>query len=168
MSVLNKRWLWVAIAAVVAVACVTTAGAWLLRRDASAGRLSGDCVMVEQLGHEWLAMASSVISDEMATGPGGRPAWQAVADQEAAMAVKIRSAATAVSASSLKVQLNKWAEAAELAAKLQRDSANRAAGADPSVSEGQSFVASSVMTYEATAALHAQCPNMPVQQDRPE
>ncbi|ALI24929.1 hypothetical protein XA26_10720 [Mycolicibacterium fortuitum] len=162
MSVLNKRWLWVAIAAVVAVACVTTAGVWLLQRDASAGPPSGDCAVVEQLGHEWLAMTSSV-HDEMATGPGGQPAWQSVADQEAAMAVKISTAATAVSASSLKEQLNKWAEAAELTAKLQRDSANRSPGADPSESEGQAFVASSVMTYEATAALRDQCPDMPVQ-----
>ncbi|MCV7067942.1 hypothetical protein H7H51_23630 [Mycolicibacterium farcinogenes] len=162
MSVLNKRWLWVAIAAVVAVACVTTAGIWLSQRDASAGPPSGDCAVVEQLGHEWLAMTSSV-NDEMATGPGGQPAWQSVADQEAAMAVKLRAAANTVSASSLKEQLNKWAQAAEMTAKLQRESANRAPGADPSEADGQAFVASSVMTYEATAALHDECPNMPVQ-----
>ncbi|MCG7607725.1 MULTISPECIES: hypothetical protein [Mycobacterium] len=158
----GNRWLWT-VAAVVAIAGATAGGVWTFQqRDVSAAPPAEECAVVERLGHEWLAMTSSV-NNELSTGPGGRDALLAAAQREAIMGSKIRSEAQSVSTMSLKDELTKWAEAAELGSQVQRDSANRDPRLAPSAAEGSAFIESSVKTYEATAALREQCPDMPAQ-----
>lgn len=162
MGVPGNRWLWT-VSAVVAIAGAAAGGVWAFQqRDDSAAPPAEECTVVEQLGREWLAMTSSV-NNELSTGPGGRDALLAAAEREASMGDKIRSAAQSVSTISLKDELTKWAEAAELGSQLQRDSASRDPQVAPSAAEGNAFIESSVETYEATAALREQCPDMPAQ-----
>jgi hypothetical protein len=137
------------------IVCGVT-GVWVLYRPHHA---HDDCAAVEQLGSQWIAMSQSITASQ--NGPGERDDLVAIADQEAAMAERIRAAAGSVSSPTTREQLKMWAQATALVSGVQRDSATRAPQSPPSRTEDADYYRAAVMTHQATAALLQTCPKMP-------
>jgi hypothetical protein len=150
---LQKRLVW-ALTVVLLIVCGATA-VWVVRQNDS----RNDCAAVEQLGHQWIAMAQSVTALE--NGPGERQDLVAIADKESSMSDTIRAAAGSVSSPRLRDQLGKWAQGTALLANSQRNSANRPPQSNPSTGEDADYYHAAAMTHEATADLHQACPDMP-------
>ncbi|OBA57330.1 hypothetical protein A5647_24265 [Mycobacterium sp. 1100029.7] len=144
-----------ALTAVLLIACGATA-VWVLLRPRDS---HNDCVAVEQLGRQWIAMSHSITA--LQDGAGERDDLMAIADKEASMAQRIRAAAGSVSDPAVKEQLGKWADATALLANSQRDSAHRPSQSTPPHSEDADYYRAAVMTREATAALLQTCPQLP-------
>ncbi|MGE2816587.1 hypothetical protein ACQI5H_15835 [Mycobacterium heidelbergense] len=137
------------------IVCGAAAAVWVVRQNHS----HNDCAAVEQLGHQWIAMAKSVTALE--NGGAEHEDLIAIADKESSMSEAIRAAAGSVASQALKDQLEKWAQGTALLAKSQRDSANSPPQLKQSPSEDVDYYRAAVMTHEATAALLRACPNMP-------
>ncbi|KAA1248419.1 hypothetical protein F0Q45_20715 [Mycobacterium simiae] len=149
-----KKRLVSALTGVLLIMCGATA-CWVVRQIDS----HNDCAVVEQLGHQWIAMAQSVTALE--NGQGERRDLVAIADKESSMSDDIRAASGSVSSPALKNQLGKWAQGTALLANSQRDYANRPPQMNPSSGEDADYYHAAVMTYEAAQALLMACPNMP-------
>ncbi|MGE0216004.1 hypothetical protein [Mycolicibacterium sp.] len=154
MTALRRQpWLWALLAAVVVVGSVVIV--WATR---DSGPSPADCAVVEDVAREWNT-TSAAVRDTLLNG-GGRPDdYRGVADRQAEMAKKLRSAADSVSAPELETQLGKWAGDAERYAALQRQAADRAPGTPPPSDTEFQDVARSM--NDAAVALSQQCPGMP-------
>lgn len=144
----------------VLIVCGTTAAVWVLRHDTSSTASPEDCAVVEALGREWIGLVNA-INVGLANGPGERRDWLAVAEREAAMSDKLRAAADSTSTPEFQEQLTKWADGAELQAKLQRDSANRLPGAMVSPDTDADALQAAKLINEGSGALIKACPHAP-------
>lgn len=156
---LRRRRLPWALIGVLVIVCGATTTIWVVQHSARTTVAHNDCTIVEQLGHQWIAMTKSVTALE--NGPGEREDLVAIADSESAMSDKIRTAAGSVSDPALKDQLNRWAHGTALSAKTQRDSVNRPPQSNPLSGADTDSYHAAAMTHEATKALLQTCPNMP-------
>jgi hypothetical protein len=143
---------------VIAVVVLGTVGAIEVWHGTRRNTARDDCTVVEQLAHQYIASKQSVTTLE--SGPGDTKDLIAIADSESAMSDKIRSGEARVSASEIKDELEQWAQGTALSAKLQRDAVDQS----QQPSDDADFVRAGKIAYNATAALHVACPNMPTSQ----
>jgi hypothetical protein len=111
-----------------------------------------DCSVVESLRTQWSSMQRSVT--QLGNGEGETRDLLHIADQEAAMSDRIKTAAASVSVPAIKEQLTKWADGAALSAKAQHGASTLSA----SDTGDADMMRAARLTYDATAALAKVCP----------
>ena len=148
-------WVWVALAVAV-IAGASAVGLWA-RPDPGPGRQDSDCVIVDDAARQWNMTAQQVIG--MLLNSAANPdAFSKVADQQAAAAGKLRTAADSVTTPQIKQYLTDWADAAAQDAVLHRAAADRAPGQPVPAGTEQELQRVATSINDAAVALGELCP----------